>query len=182
MLVGMLRAKTAYNPIINPDTATSRRSRSCTSFGGPLSRILCRSRGEMLGVPIRLEIGVDLAVGHEHAGRPFGNPGLERVEIGKSSHRRGAGAVAAGNGGKIRVRELDDIDRVALAPKLMHFGRIGAVVVDKNAEAKLEAKRGLEIGDGHHEAAVACAEHGKLARISHRQADRGSKTESHRLE
>ena len=38
----------------------------------------------MLGVPIGFEIGIDLAVDHEHTGCALGNPGLQRLQIGES--------------------------------------------------------------------------------------------------
>ena len=55
---------------------------------------------EMLGVPIGLEIGIDLAVDHEDARRPFSDPGLDRFEVGKRPHRCAARPVAAGDGRK----------------------------------------------------------------------------------
>jgi hypothetical protein len=37
----------------------------------------------MLGVPVGFEVRIDLAVDPEHAGTAFGDPGLDRREIGQ---------------------------------------------------------------------------------------------------
>jgi hypothetical protein len=58
----------------------------------------CRLR-EVLGVPVCFKVRVDLAVDHEHTGRAR-DPGLDRSEISKRAHRRGAGAVAARDRGR----------------------------------------------------------------------------------
>src|SRR5580704_14270771 len=55
---------------------------------------------EVLGVPVCFKVRVDLAVDHEHTGRAR-DPGLDRSEISKRAHRRGAGAVAARDRGEI---------------------------------------------------------------------------------
>ena len=64
----------------------------------------------MLGVPIGLEIGIDLAVDHEHARRALGDPRFDRIKIGKGSHGDAARAEAAGDRDKIVRRKLHDVD------------------------------------------------------------------------
>src|SRR5260370_8183292 len=133
-------------------------------------------------MPIGLEVRIDLAVDDENAGRSFAYPRPQRIKIAKRSDRRGTGSVAACNGGKIRIREPDDIDGISLALKVMHLGRVGAVVVDKNAKPQLQAQRGLEIRNRHHEAAIAGAEHGELAGSGPREAEGGREAKTNRLE
>src|SRR5215467_594801 len=140
-----------------------------------------RSGRKMLGVPVGLEVRVDLAVDYEDAGRPFAHPCLERIKIRKGSDRHGTGAVAACNGGKIRLRELHDIDCVALPSKVVHLRGVGAIVVDENAKPQLKAQRGFEVRNRHQEAAVAGTEHGKLAGIGHCEANGRSKAKANRL-
>src|SRR5262249_22101558 len=79
-------------------------------------------------------------------------------------------------------REPDDVDPIALAPKVMHLGGVGAVVVDENAEPQLQAQRRFEIRNRHHEAAIARAEHGELAGIGHCEADRRREAKANRLQ
>ena len=66
--------------------------------------------GEMLGVPIGLEIGIGLAVDHEHARRALGDPVFKRIKIGQFAHRGATRAKAAGDRGKIGFRKLYDVD------------------------------------------------------------------------
>jgi hypothetical protein len=120
----------------------------------------------VLSMPIGLEVRIDLAFDDENAGRPFAHPCAERIKIGQRSDRRGAGSLAARNGGKIRIREPDDVGFISLAPKVMHLGGVGAVVVDEHAKPQLQAQRGFEIRNRHHEAAIACTEHGELAGLA----------------
>src|SRR5262245_48664037 len=79
---------------------------------------------KMLGVPICLEIRVDLGVDHENARCSVFNPGTHRIQIGERPHRRGPRTIAACNGGEIRFRKLHDIDRIALTPEKMNFGSV----------------------------------------------------------
>jgi hypothetical protein len=70
-------------------------SRSRMTFPSVLLRpmtpslTMLRSR-DVLGMPIGLEIGVDLAVDREHGGCPFIRPGFDRIEIGERSQSPGA--------------------------------------------------------------------------------------------
>lgn len=126
----------------------------------------------MLGVPIGLEIGIDLAVDDKHAGSAFGDPGLDGIEIGKCADRRATRAKAAGDRCEIGFGKPDDVDRIALPPEVVDFGGIGAVVVDQDAEAKPQSYRGFQVCHRHQETAIAGAEHGKLAWIGHGEPDR----------
>jgi hypothetical protein len=78
----------------------------------------------MFGMPIRLEIRVDLAINQKNTGRPFPNPGPYCIEVSKSPHSRGSCAVAAGDRREIRLWKLNDIDRLALPEKVVHFGGV----------------------------------------------------------
>ena len=90
----------------------------------------------MLGVPIGLEIGIDLAVDHEHAGRAIGNPSFERIEIGELAHRNSARAKAAGDRGEIGLRKLHDVNRIALAAEIVDLGCIGGVVINQEMQSR----------------------------------------------
>src|SRR5262249_31338248 len=57
------------------------------------------------------------------------------------------------------------------APKVVHLGGIGAVVVDEDAHTQAESEDGFQVSDRHHEAAVAGAEHGELVWIRDGEAD-----------
>lgn len=78
----------------------------------------------MLGVPIRFEVRVDLAVNQENTGRSLIHPGTHWAEIANRPYRRRPCAIAACNGSEIRFRKLHEIDRIALAPEVVDFGRI----------------------------------------------------------
>src|SRR6516164_7314749 len=119
----------------------------------------------MLRVPIGLEIRVDLAVDHEHAGSALVNPRFKRIEIGELAHRSAARSKAAGDLGKIGLRKLHDVYRVALPAKIMDLGRIGTVVVNQDAQTKLQPDWRFQVSHRHQESAVAGAEYGKLAGI-----------------
>src|SRR5262245_52121951 len=116
----------------------------------------------MLGVPVGLQIRTDLGVDEKNARRPFINPAAHRLKIGQAPYRRRSGTRPSRKGGKIGVRKLHDIDRIALATEEMDFRSIRAVVVDKDAQAQAKADRSFEICDGHYEAAIACTQHSEL--------------------
>ena len=103
----------------------------------------------MLGVPVGFEVRVDLAVDHEHAGRAFGDPGFDRIEIGRRAHRGGARAVAAGYCGEIGVGEFDDVGLKALPAEVMNFSGVRRIVVDQDAHAQAQTNRGLHVGHRH---------------------------------
>src|SRR5262245_40643757 len=108
---------------------------------------------KMFGVPIGLEIGSDLGIDDEDAGRTVPDPAAQGVEIVHGAHGRRATAIAARDGRKIGVGKLDDVDAVALPAVEMHLGGVRTVIVDENADAQLEAHRRFEIGARHQKAA-----------------------------
>src|SRR5215475_937841 len=136
---------------------------------------------KMLGVPIGLQVGIDLGVNQENAGRAFIDPGPHRIQIGDRPYCRGPCTIAACNGGEIRFRKLHDIDRITLAPEEMDFGSVRTVVVHQDAHSQSQTNCGFKIGNRHHESAVARAEHRELAWICYREADRTCQTETDRL-
>jgi hypothetical protein len=64
----------------------------------------------------------------------------------------------------------------------MHFGGIGAVIVNKDAQPQSKTDRGFEIRDRHQKTTVPRAEHRQLARIGDGEADHRSEPEPDRLE
>src|SRR6476660_10360538 len=108
----------------------------------------------MLRVPVGFEIGIDLGVDDEDTWRPLPDPDAHRIQVGKRSHRRGPRTVAARDSGKICFRKLHDIDRIALPAEVMHFGGIGAVIVNKDAQPQSKTDRGFEIRDRHQKTTV----------------------------
>ena len=82
-------------------------------------------------MPIRLEIGINLGVYDKYTGGAVAHPGAQRLQVIERPHPCRPGAVAARNGREIRIRKLDDVDAIAAPPVEMHFGRIGAVVINQ---------------------------------------------------
>src|SRR5262245_47423641 len=90
----------------------------------PFANAFCRSERplwKMLGVPIGFEVRIDFGIDQENAGRTFVDPRPHRLQIGNGSNCRSACTVSPGDRGKVRFRELHDVDRVTLAPEEMHF-------------------------------------------------------------
>src|SRR5262245_36302767 len=142
----------------------------------PFANAICRSERalwEMLGVPIGFQVRIDFGVDQENAGRAFIDPTPHRLEIGKGSNCCRACTISSGDRGKIRFRELHDVDRITLAPKEMHFGSIGAVVVDEDAHSQPETHCSFKISDRHQKPAVARTEHRELAGICYGKTNRG---------
>src|SRR4029453_292352 len=105
----------------------------------PFANAFCRSKRalwKMLGVPIGLEVRIDFGIDQKNTRSTFVDPCPHRLQIGNDSDCRCACAISPGDRGEIRFRELHDVDRVTLAAEEMHFGSIGAVVVDEDAHAQ----------------------------------------------
>src|SRR5262245_25878982 len=92
------------------------RSRPIPAFANAISRSE-RALWEMLGVPIGFKVRIDFGVDQENAGRAFIDPTSHRLEIGKGPNCCRACTISSGDRSKIRLRELNDVDRIALTPK-----------------------------------------------------------------
>jgi len=91
----------------------------------------------MLGVPVGFEVRIDLTVDDEHARCAVGDPCLDLIEIVQAANSGGTRAMAACNRREIALWELHDVDRLALPAEVVHFGRIGSIVIDQDAKPKL---------------------------------------------
>jgi hypothetical protein len=127
----------------------------------------------MLGVPIGFQVRIDFGVDQENAGCALIDPRPYRLQIGKGADCRCACTISPGDRCEIRLRELHDVDLVTLAAEEMHFGSIGAVVIDEDAHAQPQTNCGFKICDRHQKPAIARTQHSELAGICDGKTDRG---------
>src|SRR5690349_12253520 len=101
----------------------------------------------MFRMPIRFKIWMILASITNSPGCAIGHPVSQWFEIGQSSHRSCACAVAPCDGSKIGFRKLDNVDRIALPSEKVNLGCVGTVVVDQDAHPRFETQSCLKIGN-----------------------------------
>ena len=56
-----------------------------------------------------------------------------------------AQAHRAAERGEVRLGKLDDVERVAVRPEVVHLGAVGGIVVDHDQHAQAQPRDGLEV-------------------------------------
>src|SRR5713101_2318582 len=84
-----------------------------------------------------------------------GKPLRSRRQVLGFSDRESLEPAGAGNRGEVRLREADDVRRLAEGPEMVDLGAVSGVVVDDDKEVEAEPGHRLELRQRHQEPAIA---------------------------